>query len=130
MILFGLTAEAPPHQRSCSALGLMLFQAENCPHCVWWIPKTAFACSQGGQDRLWAPTHTLITVRVSQPLRMGQIQGPGRAPVKSTPHSADPSPGMEENGFHFTVKAKLKQTKKKMFRKEVARAFKIPLRHT
>ena len=111
VILFGLTAEAPPHQCSCSALGLMVFQAENCPHCVWWIPKTAFACSQGGQDRLWAPTHTLIPVRVSQPLRMSQIQGPGRALVKSTPHSVDPSPGMEENGFHFTVKAKLKKKK-------------------
>lgn len=53
-----------------------------------------------------------------------RFQGPGRVPVESTP-APSPHPLMEENCFHFTVKAKLKKT----FMQEVAQAFKIPLRH-
>lgn len=87
LIPSGLMAEALWHCRSCSALGLMLFQAENCPQCVWWTAEPASACWRGGKDHF--PRMCSITVRVSQPQGTGEVprarEGTCRALVPPLP---------------------------------------------
>lgn len=82
-ILFSPMAEAPRHGGSYSALGLMLFQAENCPQCVWRIPEAACACSRGGKDHL-PGRHSPQSAPASPRGPVG-FQGPGKVPVESPP---------------------------------------------
>lgn len=117
LILFSLAAEAPWHWCSCNALGLMLFQAENCPQCVWWIPKTAFACSHGVKDSL--PRMHLTTARASRPLRMGWIPGTRKVLYRAyLPHFL--------NGRKLiSLYSWSESLKQKIFMQEVTHAFKI-----
>ena len=101
LILCSLVAEAPWHGHSCSALGLMLFQAENCPQCVWWIPKTAFACSQGAKDHF--PARTQSQSGSASPWGQARFQGPGKA--RGEPHHVPTK--WENSCFHFMVRGSL-----------------------